>query len=114
MVFVKYNQTLKERFDIWNVIYLILLNDIDDSNEWLLGEISTNIEYAKDELVFGDDGLTWGDVSTIVRVEEPLRCTRLATRLKKKTAKQSSSRRGKEPIQEAEEFDDEETKLEEG
>ena len=108
MVFIKYNRTLKERFDNQDEIDPILLNGIDDSNEWLLGEMGANTEDAEEEFVFGDDGLTWGDVSAAVGAEEPPRDTRLATKLKKKVSKHSSSRRGKEPIQEEGEFDDEE------
>ena len=51
---------MKARYDKRDVIDLISLDDIDERNEWLLGEMgaepSMNVE---DELVF-DDGLTWG------------------------------------------------------
>ena len=52
---------MKARYDKREVIDLISLDDIDESNEWLLGEMgaepSMNVE---DELVFDDDddGLT--------------------------------------------------------
>ncbi|XP_050252405.1 uncharacterized protein LOC126698931 [Quercus robur] len=58
LVFVKYNQKMKARYNKRDVIDPISLDDIDESNEWLLGEMgakpSMNVE---DELVF-DDGLT--------------------------------------------------------
>ena len=87
LVLIKYNQTLKEWFNNWDVIEPILLNDIDDSNKWLLGEMSVDKEDVEDELDFGDDGLTLGDISTAVRAKEPPRCTRITRRLKKKTVK---------------------------
>ena len=62
LVFVKYNQTLKARYDRCNIIDPISLVDIDESNEWLIGKISeedTTI-HAEDDLVFEDDSLTWG------------------------------------------------------
>ncbi|KAL5149633.1 hypothetical protein HKD37_13G036419 [Glycine soja] len=37
LVYVKYNQALLDRFECHDVIDPIALNDIDDSNEWLLG-----------------------------------------------------------------------------
>ena len=58
LVFVKYNQALKERFDSRDVIDPFLLNNIDDSNEWLVGELGGDGEGAEDELVFDDDTLT--------------------------------------------------------
>ncbi|KAG5121908.1 hypothetical protein GLYMA_14G145100v4 [Glycine max] len=39
LVYVKYNQALLDRFECHDVIDPIALNDIDDSNEWLLGEL---------------------------------------------------------------------------
>ena len=39
----------------------IALNDIDDSNEWLLGELEG--EEAGNDLVFDDDDLNWLDVA---------------------------------------------------
>ena len=64
LVFIKYNQALKERFDNRDVIDPIVLNDIDESNEWLVGEMGGD-EVAK-ELVFDDDTLTCGDVANVV------------------------------------------------
>ena len=58
---MKYNQKMKAQYDKHDVIDPISLDDIDESNEWLLGEMgaesSMNVE---DELVFDDDndGLT--------------------------------------------------------
>ncbi|XP_028223583.1 uncharacterized protein LOC114405121 [Glycine soja] len=53
LVYVKYNQTLLDRFECHDVIHPIALNDIDDNNEWLLGELEG--EEAVNDLVFDDD-----------------------------------------------------------
>nr|DAD45738.1 TPA_asm: hypothetical protein HUJ06_003968 [Nelumbo nucifera] len=63
---------LKESFDSCSYINPISLKDIDESNEWLLGEM----DGAEDELVFQGDSLTWGDVARASGVEEPPRYTR--------------------------------------
>ena len=42
-----------------NIIDPISLNDIDNSNEWLIGEMGANTSDAEDDLVFDDDNLTW-------------------------------------------------------
>ncbi|XP_075674825.1 uncharacterized protein LOC142644020 [Castanea sativa] len=82
-VFEQYNQKTKARYDKHDVIDPISLNDIDESNEWLLGEMcaesSMNVE---DELVFDDDddGLTWGVVARVVGVGEPRKNTRFQTK----------------------------------
>ena len=39
----------------------IALNDTDDSNEWLLGELEG--QEAGNDLVFDDDDLNWLDVA---------------------------------------------------
>jgi len=70
---------MKARYDKRDVIDPISLDDIDESNEWLLGEMgaepSMNVE---DELVFDDDddGLTWGAVARAAGVGEPRKNTR--------------------------------------
>ncbi|KAL5134283.1 hypothetical protein HKD37_03G007472 [Glycine soja] len=53
LVYVKYNQDLLDRFECHDVIHPIALNDIDDNNEWLLGELEG--EEAVNDLVFDDD-----------------------------------------------------------
>ncbi|XP_059283872.1 uncharacterized protein LOC132037383 [Lycium ferocissimum] len=62
LVYVKYNRASKARYDLRSVIDPISLDNIDHSNEWLVGRMGVNVE-AEDELVFGDDSLTWGDVA---------------------------------------------------
>ena len=71
LVFVKYNQALKARYDRCNIIDPISLVDIDESNEWLIGKISeedTTI-HAEDDLVFEDDSLTWCVVASVSSVK---------------------------------------------
>ncbi|XP_050258962.1 uncharacterized protein LOC126703956 [Quercus robur] len=83
LFFVKYNQKMKARYDKRDVIDPISLYDIDESNEWLSGEMgakpSMNVE---DELVFDDDddGLTWGVVARAAGVGEPRKNTRFQTK----------------------------------
>ncbi|RDY09070.1 hypothetical protein CR513_06615, partial [Mucuna pruriens] len=39
LVYVKYNQALHERYECRDLVDPIALNDIDDSNEWIVGEL---------------------------------------------------------------------------
>ena len=55
----------------------ILLDDIDDCNEWLTGRLDDfNMD---DDLVFDDEPLTWDQVATAARVYEPNHHTRSKT-----------------------------------
>lgn len=67
LVFIKCNQALKARYDCRDVIDPISLDEIADSNEWLAGEMND----AKQESVFGDDNLTWGDVAAAAIAGQP-------------------------------------------
>lgn len=90
MVFVKYNQTLKDRHDSKDLIDPIVLDNIDDSNDWLVGEIGEDGEVpAEDELVFEDDNLTWGVVNEASGAGEPTRVTRQQTRVTRHIATES-------------------------
>ncbi|RDX76559.1 hypothetical protein CR513_43432, partial [Mucuna pruriens] len=73
LVYVKYNQALHERYECRDLIDHIALNDIDDNNEWIMGELDGEGEDAEDELVFDDDVLTWRDVASATRAAEPLK-----------------------------------------
>ena len=57
LVYIKYNQQLVQRYDIRNEIYPIILNDIDEFNEWLVREVDddNNNEDEGNKLVFDDD-----------------------------------------------------------
>jgi len=84
------------------VIDPIVLDDIDDCNEWLIGEMGENRGLAADELVFDDDNLTWGVVAEATGADEPAAYTRQQTRLKKRAAASSSSRKGTGVMQDEE------------
>ncbi|XP_059654936.1 uncharacterized protein LOC132301724 [Cornus florida] len=92
LVFIKYNRALKRRYDMRDRIDPILLNDIDDSNEWLVGVINEDVD-AENELVFEDGSLTWGAVARATGVGESshnLR-SRSAPRATKRTTSSCSS-----------------------
>ena len=78
LVFVKPNRTLKRRYDLHDQIDHISLNDIDDSNEWLLGRMDGEGD-GDGDLVFDDgDSLLWEDVSRASGTEESSYSTRAA------------------------------------
>ncbi|XP_059659239.1 uncharacterized protein LOC132306060 [Cornus florida] len=92
LVFIKYNRALKRRYDMHDRIDPILLNDIDDSNEWLVGIMDEDVD-AENELVFEDDSLTWGVVARATGAGESshnLR-SRSAPRATKRTTPSCSS-----------------------
>ncbi|RZB52142.1 hypothetical protein D0Y65_048538 [Glycine soja] len=85
LVYVKYNQALLDRFECHDDIDPIALNDIDNSNEWLLGELEG--EEAGNDLVFDDDDdLNWLDVAEATGTGEPLQNTRSQTQINKAAA----------------------------
>lgn len=92
LVFVKYNRALKARYDLRSVIDPISLDNIDHSNEWLVGKMGINME-AEDELVFGDDNLTWGDVSRASGSEDVQAYTRRQKRQSEVITTNASSSR---------------------
>ncbi|XP_028101585.1 uncharacterized protein LOC114300901 [Camellia sinensis] len=65
LLFVKYNRTLRFRYDMRNTLDPISLQNIDESNEWLLGRMDGESD-EDNEPVFDDDdddGLTWATVA---------------------------------------------------
>ena len=58
-----------KRYTKHHTIDLIILKDIDDSNEWLMGRMEDK-GVAKDDLVFEGDDLIWGDVARASGAEE--------------------------------------------
>ena len=53
------------------------LNDIDECNEWLVGELDVLMVLAfGNYLVFNEDSLDWIAVYKTLGAEEPLACTR--------------------------------------
>ncbi|KAL5127931.1 hypothetical protein HKD37_14G040273 [Glycine soja] len=73
LVFVKYNQQLKQRYNARDEIDPISLNDIDVCNEWLVGEMDEDDDNdAGNDLVFeDDDALNWTTVYQASGVGEP-------------------------------------------
>ncbi|KAL0320370.1 UNVERIFIED_CONTAM: hypothetical protein Sradi_5298500 [Sesamum radiatum] len=69
---VKYNRALRRRYDARDTIDPIALDDIDESNEWLLGRLNLSEEDGDEEnaRVFEGDDLTWGDVVRAFGVDE--------------------------------------------
>ena len=75
LMYIKYNQALKKRYDEHDTIDPIILKEIDESNEWLIGRMDDEDSYdhvdVQDNLVFDDDDLTWGDVGRASEAKEP-------------------------------------------
>ncbi|ESW13570.1 hypothetical protein PHAVU_008G207600, partial [Phaseolus vulgaris] len=94
---VWYNQA-KEHFECHDVIDLILLNDIDDSNKWSVREMGGDGKDAEDDLIFNDDTSTWKESANAAGAGKPLTYPRQQTRLKRAaTFKLASTRvKGKE------------------
>lgn len=81
-----YNRARKARYDKQETSDPIALTEIDESNEWLLSEMGVKPwKWARGDLVFEDDTLTWGQVARASDVELP----RVATRLQASTSKAS-------------------------
>ncbi|XP_015162028.1 uncharacterized protein [Solanum tuberosum] len=84
LVFIKYNITLRRRYNALNVIDPIRLDNIDDANEWLTG-----VDYAEDEEIFEENfDFTWFGVGEVSAVEK--------NRYDLRGNTSSSHRRGKE------------------
>ncbi|XP_059287601.1 uncharacterized protein LOC132040931 [Lycium ferocissimum] len=66
LVYIKYNRTLRRRYDVGDTVDPILLDNIDEANEWLIG-CPRNEE---EELVYEGCDLDWGTVSRASGVEE--------------------------------------------
>ncbi|VVB01793.1 unnamed protein product [Arabis nemorensis] len=79
MVFVKYNRFLQRRKEKKVTGDSFVLEEIDDNNEWLLGEMDGDSEEENDDLVFENDDLTWNMVSQVSGAEEPSYRIRAAT-----------------------------------
>ncbi|KAL8544351.1 hypothetical protein ACS0TY_004770 [Phlomoides rotata] len=67
LVFVKYNRSLKRRYDSRDRVDPISLKEIDESNEWL-GDRSDEDD---EDFIFEGDDLTWNMVGEALGVDEP-------------------------------------------
>ncbi|GER42567.1 hAT transposon superfamily [Striga asiatica] len=76
LVYVKYNRALRLRYDGRDRIDPILLNEIKESNEWLLGKMEGESDGDDDDLVFEGEDLTWDAVAKASGAEEPTYRTR--------------------------------------
>lgn len=65
-MYIKYNRTLRRRYEARDTIDPILLDNIDEANEWLTGAPQNH----EDEQVYEGDDLDWGTVSMAAGVEE--------------------------------------------
>ncbi|GJS24148.1 hypothetical protein Tco_0452780 [Tanacetum coccineum] len=90
MVFVKYNRALDRRCKNIDTADPILLKDIDESNEWLMGHMDGKEEPATN-FVYVDDDLTWVAVDIASGASEPAYLTRASTSRGKGTAHTSTS-----------------------
>ena len=87
LVYIKYNQQLAQRYDIRDEINPILLNDIDECNEWSVKEVDddNNNEDRGNELVFYDDPtLNWATVYEASGIGELVVYTRRQANNKRK------------------------------
>nr|XP_016436161.1 PREDICTED: uncharacterized protein LOC107762330 [Nicotiana tabacum] len=87
LVFIKYNRTLRRRYNARNIIDPISLDNIDDANEWLTGVPEDHV----DEEVFEEtSNFTWDDVAEARGIGEKIYGFRGST------STSSSQRKGKE------------------
>ncbi|XP_028104396.1 uncharacterized protein LOC114303470 [Camellia sinensis] len=70
LVYVKYNRTLRFRYDMRNTLDLISFQNINESNEWLLGRMDGESDEDNEHVFDDDDGLTWATVARAFGVEE--------------------------------------------
>ena len=87
-MYIKYNRALKKRYNERDTIDPIILKEIDDNNEWLIGRMDDEDSHdhvdAQDDLVFDDDD----DVARASEAKEP----RFDTRARASKSRLPSSR----------------------
>nr|XP_033511842.1 uncharacterized protein LOC117276623 [Nicotiana tomentosiformis] len=103
LVFIKYNRTLRRRYNARNIIDPISLDNIDDANEVLTGVPE---DHADEEVFEKTSNITWGDVAEARRIGEKI------YGLRGNISTSNSQRKGKEAaifslVDEEEEEDDE-------
>ena len=70
-MYVECNQALVKRYNYRDEIDPISLNDIDECNEWLVGQM------------YGDDGLPWDVIFEASGIGQPMTYTRQRTKKRK-------------------------------
>ncbi|KAG5066687.1 hypothetical protein JHK86_010418 [Glycine max] len=110
LVFVKYNQQLKQRYNARDEIDPISLNDIDVCNEWLVGEMDQDDDNdVGNDLVFeDDDALNWATVYQASGVGECMMYTRRKKQKQQAMVVGSSSRKQRAVQENVEDLDFEE------
>ncbi|KAK8614380.1 hypothetical protein V6N13_122740 [Hibiscus sabdariffa] len=79
-----------------NASNYVKAEEIDESNEWLLGRMENNSSDDENDFVFDDsDGLTWSHVSKAIGAHEPSYLTRTSM-VMKESFRPSSSKSAKE------------------
>ena len=72
---IGFSRGFTKRYNERDTIDPIILKEIDESNEWLIGRMDDEDSHdhvdAQDDLVFDDDDLTWGDIARASEAEEP-------------------------------------------
>ncbi|XP_073298907.1 uncharacterized protein [Primulina huaijiensis] len=66
LVFINYSIALRRRYDSRDTIDPIILSELDDNNEWLVGRL----EDEEPDFAHDGDYLTWQDVADVVGVDE--------------------------------------------
>ena len=95
LVLVKSNRALKRRREEGTFRDPILLKDIHESNEWLLGRMEGDSD--EDDLVFEDDTLTWATVAQACGANVPRYGTRSRGSKTTITSKNFTKDKGKSP-----------------
>ncbi|XP_028051475.1 uncharacterized protein LOC114256094 [Camellia sinensis] len=98
LVYVKYNRTLRFRYDMRNTLDPISLQNIDESNEWLLGRMDGESDENNEPVFDDDDGLTWATVARASGVEESSHASR-ATNSRSKSQRRISKSSTLTPLQ---------------
>ena len=82
LVFIKYNQALKDRYDCLDKIDPVMLYNFNYHTKWLtreMGEMGEDGEPVE-EFVHENDDLTWDQVANASGVNEPIVNTRASIR----------------------------------
>jgi len=87
LVYIKYNQQLVQGYNIRDEINFIVLNDIDECNEWLVGQVDDDNDNEREKInwFFDDDPtLNQETVYEASGVGEPITYIRRQTTSKRK------------------------------